>query len=324
MLLVIWVASSLIFFMPRLIHQNAIEQRFRDLDSIGAQSGQMSEARREIARQYQERFGFGRPLWSQYLRHLGKLARFDLGYSMSYYPVTVKEVLRDSVFWTLGLLSVTTSVAFVLGTAMGGLLGWPALHGWARASFIPLVTLSALPYYLLALALVFVFAFRLEWFPLSGAYRPGTLPEFSFKFVGDLFSHALLPAISIILASAGVWALQMRGMIVTVLAEDYVVMAQAKGLRRARVFLRYALRNAMLPQVTGLAISLGTVLSGVVLVEVIFRYPGIGDALHRAIRRGDYFVISGLVYVVIISLALATFLLDVSYPRLDPRIRRRV
>ena len=320
MLFVVWVASSLVFFLTRLTGQDGLERRFR-VDE--ARMSRMTEAQQEGARKLEARFGFSRPLWQQYVSYLWRLARFDLGYSMTYYPITVNRIVADSVFWTLGLLSVTTVLAFVAGTVLGGLLGWPDSPGWFKVAFVPVMTLSAVPYYLLGLLLVFLLAFRLSLFPLSGGYTPGTLPERSLKFAWDVVNHSLLPALSIIVSSVGFWALSMRGMVVTVQGEDFMMQGRAKGLKRARLFLRYGIRNAMLPQATGLAISLGTILSGVVLVEIIFRYPGLGDALHRAIRRYDYSVISGLIYVIVLSLAFATFLIDVLYPRLDPRVRWR-
>lgn len=321
MLLVVWAASTLTFLLPRMLGLTAIESRF-SLPVRG--NAQVSDARRAIAEQYRERFGFDRPLWSQYVRHLDRLVRFDLGYSTRYYPVTVMEILRGSVLWTLGLLAVTTIIAFGLGTVLGAFLGWPGSPWWAQAAFLPVFALSAVPYYLLALVLIFVFAFRFGWFPLAGAYTPGVIPEWRLSFAWDVLHHSLLPAISIVAAATGFWALSMRGMIVAIQGEDFLLMGQAKGLRGVRMLFRYAVRNAMLPQITGLSISLGTIMTGVVLVEVIFRYPGIGDALYRAIRNGDYFVITGLMHVTILALALATFIIDVLYPRLDPRIKARM
>jgi peptide/nickel transport system permease protein len=317
MALVVWVASSTVFVLPRLTGLNALEQRIRAAEQPGAR---VTETQRQAAAQYRERFGFSRPMWVQYRDHLWRLARFDLGYSMAYYPVTVNEILRESLPWTVGLLALTTLIAFVGGSLTGGLLGWAASNRWAGIGAAPLLAISAVPYYLLALLLIFVFAFRLGWFPLSGAYGFGVIPELSWRFAGDVVSHAALPALSIVLASTGFWALSMRGMVVTVLAEDFMTMADAKGLNRVRVFTRYALRNALLPQVTGLALSLGTVFTGVVLVEIVFRYPGIGDVLYGAVRRGDYFVVSGVTYITILAIAIATLLMDLAYPLLDPRI----
>jgi peptide/nickel transport system permease protein len=318
MAVVVWVASSAVFLLPRLTGLNALEQRIRGAEQPGAR---VTETQRQAAALYRERFGFSRPMWTQYRDHLWRLAKVDLGYSMAYYPLTVNEILRESLPWTLGLLTVTTVFAFAGGSLAGGLLGWAASNRWAGVCAAPLMAISAIPYYLLALVLIFVFAFRLGWFPLSGAYSFGTLPETSWRFAGDVLSHAALPALSIVLVSTGFWAVSMRGMVVTLLAEDFMTMADAKGLRRLRVFTRYALRNALLPQTTGLALSLGTVFTGVVLVEIVFRYPGIGGVLYSAVRRGDYFVVTGVTYVTILAIAVATLLMDLAYPLLDPRVR---
>jgi len=307
------------FFLPRLTGFNALEGRILMAERPPESATESQKAAAEL---YRERFGFSRPLAVQYVRYMWRLARFDLGYSMAYYPVTVKEVLGRSLPWTIGLLAVTTGVAFVLGSVIGGVVGWSTSTRWATAAMTPLMALSAIPYYLLALLLVFVVAFRLGWFPMSGAYGIGVIPELTWRFAGDVLHHAVLPAVSVVLGATGFWALSMRGMIVSVLSDDFMTLAEAKGLRRLRIFARYALRNALLPQVTGLALSLGTIFTGLILVEVVFRYPGVGDALQRAARRGDYFIVSGITYVTIVAIALATFIMDVTYQLIDPRVAR--
>jgi len=162
-----------------------------------------------------------------------------------------------------------------------------------------------------------------QWFPVFGGYSAGVVPSFSFGFVLDVLMHALLPALSIVLVATGGWALGMRGMMVTTMGEDYVTFAEAKGLKSATIFLRYCVRNAILPQTTALALALGQILSGAVLVEVIFGYPGIGALLFQAIRENDFFLIQGIVFTVIVALGLTTLILDVAYPWLDPRISYR-
>lgn len=320
MVVIIWAASSLIFFLPRLTGEDAIQQRFKsDEDRVS----RMPADRRLAYEQFRDAFGFEKPVWRQYVVYIGKLARFNLGYSMSYYPVTVNKIVADSILWTIGLLGVAIVVAFAAGTVIGGLLGWQGTGAWVRLAGLLVFALAAVPYYLLGLILVFLFGFRLGWFPLFGGYSIGTFPEHSLKFAFDVIHHSILPALTVVLASTGFWALQMRGMVVTVMGEDFMTLAQSKGLTRTRLFFRYAVRNALLPQTTGLAISLGTVLTGVMLVEIVFNYPGLGYVLRLAIRRSDYFVITGLVYTVIVSLSAATFLMDVLYPKLDPRIRGR-
>jgi peptide/nickel transport system permease protein len=160
-------------------------------------------------------------------------------------------------------------------------------------------------------------------FPMYGGYKIGTIPTLSFNFMLDVLWHSILPALSIILVSTGGWALGMRSLMVMTQGEDYVVFADAMGLRDKTIFSQYAIRNALLPQVTALALALGTIVSGAVLVEVIFGYPGIGTMLYQAIRGSDYYLVQGIVFVVIISIGLATFILDIVYPLLDPRITYR-
>jgi peptide/nickel transport system permease protein len=167
---------------------------------------------------------------------------------------------------------------------------------------------------------MYLFAFQWQILPIFGGYSAGANPGWSWVFVRDVLHHAVLPALSIVLVSVGGWALAMRGMMVTTMGEDYVVFAEAKGLRSATIFARYCIRNAVLPQVTGLALALGQILSGAVLVEVIFGYPGIGALLFQAIEENDFFLIQGVVFAVIVALGFATFVLDLIYPWLDPRI----
>ncbi len=187
----------------------------------------------------------------------------------------------------------------------------------------PLWALHAIPFFLLGLILMYVFAFRIQLLPMFGGYTAAAFPAVTLAFVGDVITHSILPALSIVLVATGGWALAMRGMMVTTQGEDYVTFAEAKGLTRFTVFLRYCVRNAILPQTTALALALGNILSGAVLVEVIFGYPGVGTILFHAIRENDHFLIQGIVFTVIVALGVATLILDVIYPLLDPRISYR-
>jgi peptide/nickel transport system permease protein len=184
----------------------------------------------------------------------------------------------------------------------------------------PLLSLNAIPFFLLGLVLVYVFAFRLQWFPLLYGYTPGTFPNWSWAFGKDVLYHGVLPGLSIILVSIGGWALTMRAMMVTTTGEDYVTYADAKGLKDRTIFVRYSIRNALLPQTTVLALALGQLIAGTIIVEVIFSYPGIGKTLYSAIRGSDYFLVQGIVFMLILAIAFATLILDLIYPLLDPRI----
>jgi peptide/nickel transport system permease protein len=185
----------------------------------------------------------------------------------------------------------------------------------------PFLTLSAVPYYMLGLVLLWVFAFQFHWFPIFGAYTPGTIPDWSdFEFWKDVAWHMVLPSLSIVLSALGFWALGMRAMMVTVQSDDFVQFAEAKGLKGKTLFFRYAGRNALLPQVTALGLTIGHILSGALLVEIVFSFPGIGGVLYRSIRAYDYFAIEGIVFGVIVSITIATLVLDLIYPKIDPRI----
>jgi peptide/nickel transport system permease protein len=275
----------------------------------------------EMAKEYERKFGLDKPLLEQYMTYVGDMARFNFGPSITNYPRTVNEILSDALPWTIALLGTTTAIAFLLGSFLGAVLAWPRSPRFLQYLLPPLLTLSAVPYYLLGLVLLYILAFRLPLFPSFGGYTPGTLPAMNFSFFGDAVSHAALPALSIILAALGFWALGMRAMMVTLQGEDSLLFAEAKGLKDRTLFMRYAVRNALLPQATALALALGEILSGAVLVEVVFGYPGIGSVLYNAIKDFDYYLIQGIVFTIVVSIGLATLLVDLAYPLLDPRIR---
>ena len=316
-LIVIWVAASVNFFIPRMAPVNPIREKLLQALSFGGAGKTDME---NVVKAYEEKFGLDKPLWQQYMTYLGDLLRFDLGVSISNFPKKVTDIILQAMPWTLVLLLVSTLLAFVIGTLAGALLAWPGTPRSFQVLVGPLLTLSAIPYYMLGLVLVYVLAFTLKWFPLSGGYTLGSIPTLSFAFLKDAAYHSILPALSIVLASIGTWALGMRGMMVSVLGEDYMVLAEAKGLRDSNIFFRYGLRNTLLPQTTALALSLGYVVSGAVLVEVVFGYPGVGTLLFRAIQTFDYFVIYGVVLILILSIGLATLIMDLIYPLIDPRI----
>jgi peptide/nickel transport system permease protein len=319
-LLIIWLAGTLNFFLPKLSGQDPVRTKLLQEAALG---GNLQVGMEAMVKEYDARFGLDRSLLAQYGSYLYDISHFDLNYSISAYPRTVKELLVAAIPWTVGLLGTTTLLSFGIGTLLGALLAWPRAPAWMRYLMPPLWALHAIPFFLLGLVLVYIFAFRLRMLPMFGGYTPGATYGLNWEFISDVAEHSILPALSIILVSIGGWALAMRGMMVTTMGEDYVVFAEAKGLRSSTVFLRYCLRNAILPQTTALVLALGQILSGAVLVEVIFGFPGIGALLFHAIQENDQFVIQGVVFTVITALGLATFLLDIAYPLLDPRISYR-
>ncbi len=316
-LLIVWLAATLNFFLPKLSGQDPVRTKLLEEASLG---GYVHAGIEDMVKEYQRRFGLDKPLWRQYLTYLREVSRGDLNYSIANYPRTVVGMIGEALPWTIGLLGLTTLFSFAAGTILGALLAWPRAPRWMRWLMPPLWALHAIPFFLLGLVLSWVLAFELQWLPIFGGYSAGAAPAWSWSFILDVARHAVLPALSIVLVSVGGWALAMRGMMVTTMGEDYVTFAEAKGLRSATIFSRYCMRNAILPQTTGLALALGQILSGAVLVEAIFGYPGIGALLFQAIEENDFFLIQGIVFTVIVALGFATFLLDVAYPWLDPRI----
>lgn len=313
---VVFVATSVNFFIPRLAPGNpigAITSRMAQA-SAGIENGQaMFEA-------YRERFGLNKPLYVQYFTYLKNTLRLDLGYSLSAYPAGVWEIIRPSIAWTLGLVTISIIITFILGVVSGALLAWKHTPTTVKM-FIPVTMIfAALPYYLLALLLLFGLAYTTKIFPMSGAYDSRMTPGPTLVFWRDVAYHAVLPALSIILSSLGFWALNMRGLMVNTIGEDYMLLAEAKGLKKARILWWYAVRNAIPSQLTQLAITLGHVVSGAILVEIIFAYPGLGYMLYMAITNSDYTVIQGITFILSVSVGLAVLIVDLLYPRLDPRV----
>ncbi len=316
-LLILWLASTVNFFLPRLGGQDPIRAQ---LTAQAAMGGNSQIGMKEMIAEYDRRFGLDKPLLDQYVTYLGDTLRLEFNFSMSAYPTKVIDIIWRSLPWTITLLGVTTLFAWTIGTVLGAILTQPNAPRILRYILPPILTLSAIPFFLLGLLLIYVLGFQLRWFPLAGGYDQGLLPALDPKIIVNMVYHSILPALSIILASIGFWTLGMRGVMISTHGEDYLLFAEAKGLRGRTVFLRYAIRNALLPQLTALALALGNIVSGAVLVEVIFQYPGVGSLLYQSIRASDFYMIQGVVFMIIVAIGLATLVLDLIYPLLDPRI----
>jgi peptide/nickel transport system permease protein len=316
---VVWVAATINFVLPRLSGGNAIRSQ---LTQQAAQGGYVQSNIDQMVAEFDKEFGLDKPLWQQYVLYLWDISHLEFGFSMANYPTRVSTLMGQALPWTLALLGLSTALAFSLGIFLGALMAWPKTPRFVVNVLLPpFLTLSAVPYYMLGLVLLWVFAFQNHLFPIFGAYTPGSIPNWSdFEFWKDVAIHMVLPALSIVLSALGFWALGMRAMMVTVQHDDYVQFAEAKGLKNKTVFFRYASRNALLPQVTALGLTIGHILSGALLVEIVFSYPGIGNLLYHSIRSYDYFAIEGIVFGVIVSITLATLVLDLVYPKIDPRI----
>jgi len=319
-LIVLWAAATINFILPRLAPGNPVRDR---LVSQASQGGPLQDGIEQMVRSYNKEFGLDKPLYVQYGLYLKHVSQLDFGYSITSYPNRVMGLIRRALPWTVGLLLTSSAIAFILGTFLGALVTWSRAPKFFQFLIGPAMALSAIPYYLLGLMLVYVLAIVFPVFPLSGGYSIGQIPHLDISFILDILRHSLLPGLSIVLAGIGFWALGMRGMMITTKGEDYINFAEAKGLKDRRIFYSYAMRNAVLPQITGYAINLGTIISGLVIVEVIFGYPGMGSLLYNSITGSDYFLIYGIVYITVLVIGLATLAVDLLYPILDPRISYR-
>jgi peptide/nickel transport system permease protein len=321
LLLVVWSAATIVFFVPRISLTNPIRERFAEL----ARTGGFSPADLEkIIESYNKQFGLEKPLIEQYWDYMGQIVRFDFGFSLNRYPSTVIELIMQAIPWTLALLLVTTILSFIIGNLLGALAAWPRAPGWVRAVATPFILLTGVPPVIMGVLLLFFIGFRLKLLPLGGAYSIGTVPNWNdFGFWLDLLKHQLLPGLALVLGSVGGWVLSMRGMGITIQGEDYVTFAEHKGLTAGRIFRDYYLRNTLLPQATGLALALGTVVTNAIVLEGIFGLPGIGTALNNAIKSNDFPVIYGIVLFITAAVATIMMLMEFVYPLLDPRIRER-
>jgi len=309
-----WAALTLNFFLPRLMPGNPAEAmmgKFR-----GPVTGQALKAL-ELA------FGVNthKSLLAQYFGYIGDVATGKFGTSLYFYPQSVGRVILDAIPWTLGLVGVTTILAFVLGTGIGIVAAWR--RGGRLDSVMPpiFVITSAIPYFWVGLMLILVFAVRLNWLPAAFGFDITLTPSLSPAFIGNLLAHAILPAASLLITTIGTWILTMRNTMITTLAEDYVRMARAKGLPGRRIMLDYAARNAILPNLTGFAMSLGFVVGGAILVEYVFNYPGVGYMLLQAVNNEDYPLMQALFLLITVAVLVAILTADIATALFDPRTR---
>jgi peptide/nickel transport system permease protein len=313
-LVTLWAAVTLNFFLPRMMPGNpaiAMMAKFR-----GRVSGPELAALETL-------FGANnkQSLPVQYVHYLGDIASGNWGTSLFYFPSPVSQVIRGAIFWTLGLVGVTTILAFTLGTGVGIVAAWR--RGGLLDSIAPplLVITSAIPYFWVGMMFILIFGLKLQWLPWSGGADLTATPAWTLSYLGNVLAHALLPGLALLITTIGTWTLTMRNNMVTTLAEDYVRMARAKGLRPSRIMFDYAARNAVLPNLTGFAMSLGFIVGGAILIEYVFNYPGVGYMLLQAVENEDYPLMQGLFLLITIAVLVAILLADIATAIFDPRTR---
>lgn len=313
-LVTLWAAITINFFLPRLMPGDPISAL------IASRQGQITPEQAESIRVL---FGLDneQSLWQQYTSYLGQILHGDLGIAFSQFPTPVIDIIKDTLPWTLGLVGFSTIIAVVIGTSVGTYIGWR--RGTKADIVLPITTFfSSVPYFWFGLVAILLFAVTWHIFPSSKGYQPGLVPGWNWEFISSVLYHGALPAITIVLSSVAGWILGMRNMMVTVGSEDYVTVAQAKGLSERRVMVSYAARNAVLPQISSFALALGFVVGGTLIMEMVFSYPGIGYSLYQAVTSKDYPLMQGCFLVITLSILVFNLVADVVYAFLDPRTRQ--
>ncbi len=318
----IWGAFTIAFFLFRLVPTNPVESWVQSLQrqySVNITNGS------QMVAYYKEQFGLNGSLWDQYTHYLyNVIVKQNLGPSFINFPTPVQDLLFQRIPWTLGLMGVSVITAWVLGLLIGAAAGWfrdSPVSGWLTNSSI---LLSQIPPYLIAIFLVLILAYEVKAFPARGAYDAQYPVGFNWQFIKSVVWHSFLPALAIIIVSLASWILSTRSLIVTILGEDYLLYAEAKGLRPFDIMTRYALRNALLPQAMGLALTLGFMMSGQLLIEMLFIYPGVGELMMRAIQVFDFNTMQGIIILSIFSVMTASLIVELLLPVIDPRIRKEI
>ncbi|MGH2862537.1 MAG: ABC transporter permease [Solirubrobacteraceae bacterium] len=310
----VWAAVTINFVIPRVMPGNAV-------DSV---LGQFQNLTPQVVKSLEVQFGFHPKgsIVTQYLQYWNNVLHFNLGVSTSRYPTHVSTIIGQTLPWTLTLVGVATVISFAIGTLLGVFTAWR--HGGALDRALPAMTLlQATPYFFLALLLIQAFAIELKWLPFGQGYALGLSPGFNWGFISSAVTHSILPAVTIIATSIGGWMLQMRNVMLTTISEDYILVAQAKGLSQRRVMFTYGARNAVLPNIAGFALSLGFVVAGALVMEIVFSYPGVGFTLYNAVTSNDYPLMQGIFLVIALAVLSASLLADIAYAFADPRARSR-
>lgn len=314
-LITLVAAFILNFFLPRLMPGDPVAAIVSRL----AQGMTNTTGVQAIYEQYAELFGTNKPMLEQFFLYVRNVLRGDFGFSFSQYPRTVADVIGSAIWWTIGLQFPAIIVGWVIGNSLGALAAY--LRGGFDKVLMPVsIFVSNLPAFGMAVILMVIFGVTLKWFPTSGGYGFDLIPSLSWKFVWSVFIHYQLPFWSIVLITIGGQAIGMRSMSIYELNADYVKYSRFLGIKDRKI-VGYVFRNAMLPQITGLALSIGTMVGGALVAEIIFSYPGLGSTILTAVLGGDYPLISATTLLITIMLLAANFLIELVYGFLDPRIK---
>jgi len=316
-LLTLWAAITLNFIIPRLQPGDPAEAIVRQM--VG-QNKSIDPAQLQAVRTM-----LGVPngdLLQQYFDYLNNVVHLNFGLSYSYFPYSVMHMIGQGFWWTVILVLTTQIIGFIIGNVLGAFAAWRRNSTFDSVVSLGLSFVGTLPFFWIAMVLLYVLAYLLNWLPLGGGFSPTATRELSPAYIGDILKHAILPATAILITAPIGWVMGMRNNMIQTLGEDYTRLAIAKGLKPWKIALLYSARNAILPNVTGFAISLGGIMGGVVFIEGIFDYPGLGRLLYQAVGNRDYPLMQALFLFTTVGVLIANLLADLMYGWLDPRVRK--
>ena len=308
--LTLFIALLINFALPRLMGGNSGEY-------IASKTAMNSP---EYVEALTEQFGLNEGIFTQYISYLKQLVHFNFGISYANYPTPVSDIIINALPWTLLIVLSSTIISFAIAWVLGTLAAMKKGSVFDKTTVGISFYVQSVPYYFVAMILVMVFAFNLDWFPLSHAVSTRVTYTGMIGLLGDIIYHAFLPVLSLVLVGLAGRMIMMRSNILQVFSEDYMVLAQAKGLRRSKILSKYALRNALLPSFTGLMVSLGQAVGGALVTELVFSYPGLGLTIYNAIMNQDYPVVQGCFALIAVCVVVLNFLADLLYPIIDPRV----
>jgi peptide/nickel transport system permease protein len=317
--LILWLGITIVFLIPRLTPNDPVMAMIGEMRARGStlEPGAMDGIIRDLT----EMYGLQGSWIDQYWAFWGRLFHGDFGVSFFNFPTRVNQLIGTALPWTLGLLLTTTAIAWISGNILGGMAGYFSRKGWSRSLDAIAMVIRPLPYYIFAFALLLLLAFVVRWFPVTGGSSLGAIPSFSWAYIKNVIWHSFLPALSLIILGAAVNFQTMKLIVQNVKAENFVQYAKLGGVTEDRIVNRYIIRNAILPQITGLALSLGLIFSGALITEMVFSYPGLGMLLYNSVIRADYNLIMGITILSIFGITTAILIVDLTYPLFDPRVR---
>jgi peptide/nickel transport system permease protein len=316
--LVVFIGINIAFFVTHLTPVDPVEESISAATAFGATSPEAIEMLRQSLT---ELYGLQGSLGDQYLVFWRRILVADFGPSLSAFPTPVSTLIRNALPWTLGLLTVATFLAWVLGNLLGALAGYYRNNTLLKLTGVVVMGFHPIPYYVVAFVLLIVFGYLWPVLPISGGAQINIDRGFNAAFALSVLRHSILPALSLILVGIGTWFMGMRALVSNIVTEDYVTYAELAGVRRGRILGSYVMRNALAPQITGLALSLGAIFNGAIITEQVFGYPGVGSLLISGVHAGDYSLVLGITTVSIVAVSAAVLVLDLLYPLIDPRVR---